>query len=1113
MAQVQVDRTYKYKVSKRQSNTLKKNIEGDLKIVIKEVDEDGDIDFTKQKIRKNKVGEEYRINPIINIDVLQKKEISKTNMNKLLKGLKINLVQLDRKTGTRKPIEMALQNEKFVNARLLNNNRQWKFRIDYSGDRGLIKKLNPPQNLNLTGSFEELEERIKDYIFDITNNLHGFNWLPDVDTTLELLEPIELIDSNDMLLTFNYFKDLNGDEEYYIEKKRKHAELRNLYNELIEPVENPSNINCCVFYFKDLYEKKKKKIYKTIYTELKEVYDKKKTIFLNDLKNIFDNNKEEITIYLYSIDGLIYENYSNKYTEVLRCGKIILYIEDNHLYVIKSTKHKDHLTKKTIKKYDKAYIQKYHEEIEPNTFLNSFLLNINIDSKDDTPKFLFYKEDENKLITNNEHLDILKKYVSKLGLDKKILGCNTSNFINRVKEKYNINCYSIFPYLINNYVLLYKNNEIIQDENDKTLLNIDKNKCFSNALFDAPFIPIFNIFTNKMRKYEDNEDIIEHYIYFIEVLKPNNIYFNSNYRTGYYINKVGYKKDDIKIKYVFECDIIKDKDDNIYNPFSCLINDIYSFTETEKEQTFIKNSINAFIGQMLNPQNKTVKVKTNIKYSNINDLKLQYSNQIKKEVEIDLDTGEPKNIDNVSYDDILKMMTISQDVGHCIDNVNPNYIFHWKNKDIFNNSMGEDNKPLHILITDISQLYILDMIEKLKIKKDDIIEINTDCIYIKNSDKYDLNKIDVDDNDFKKWKLQKGLKESQIKNVNNISNDSEPIKMKYFYETNNNQYNINIEYAGGGKTYRIIKTIEKELKKNPNYSYIIFSCFHDFISDYRKKGLNAHTIASYTFHDKSIKEKNIYIDEFGVCSLTDILYIFRHDNKIINIFGDLKQLQPVKSPKINIDFLKEISNNFNTEWTNRRNTFTKEYYDQLIETKNIEDINNIVNKYNYPINKADKIIAFYNDTVDKYNNKMLLDNKQKFDNEEISLGIPITNTENRLEIEKSTGEKVFIFNRHSFIIKSELQDNKYIIDDELNQYIIDKDTLLKYFVVSYCITLYGAQGKTYNSVHYVNEDKDRKALIKDGALYTLISRLKFDDEDKYIKNVLKVNKKTIKNKN
>ena len=58
----------------------------------------------------------------------------------------------------------------------------------------------------------------------------------------------------------------------------------------------------------------------------------------------------------------------------------------------------------------------------------------------------------------------------------------------------------------------------------------------------------------------------------------------------------------------------------------------------------------------------------------------------------------------------------------------------------------------------------------------------------------------------------------------------------------------------GPTPVEFVKVVE-EMKKNHKYSYVILSSFNDFISEYRKEGLNAYTIAHYIYHNKEIKEK------------------------------------------------------------------------------------------------------------------------------------------------------------------------------------------------------------------------------------------------------------------
>ena len=183
------------------------------------------------------------------------------------------------------------------------------------------------------------------------------------------------------------------------------------------------------------------------------------------------------------------------------------------------------------------------------------------------------------------------------------------------------------------------------------------------------------------------------------------------------------------------------------------------------------------------------------------------------------------------------------------------------------------------------------------------------------------------------------------------------------------------------------------------------------------------------------------------------------------------------------------------------------------------NVNKIVNIYNSPIKEADKIIAFYNSSVDKYNKIMLNKYNKQFNENQIDIDIPIINTQNNLSVKIYNNDRPFsngnlatleeidkIYNRHSFkIISKDEIKNEYIIFDEINKYIVNKETILKYFKLGYCITLYASQGKTFNKIHYVKDKIDRKALLKEGALYTLISRLKFSNQMEYEIEILKNN--------
>ena len=252
--------TYSYKESNKQKKNTNDNLKGDLILAVKDIENRV---IYKTDLKKEKKGDNYYINPIINLDILKNKQMSKTSITKLLKGFKLEFKQLDRKTKMTKPIEISLVDKKNINVRLLNPNQKWKFELIYSSTRD-TRFIDPIANFNFTGSYEQLEERILNYIYE------KFDWLPRIldeiefndnfeyNISLKLLEPIQFIDKNNIISNY-FFEKVNNDEEYYIEKKNKYAELINLFNEKIEPVNNPYNENCVLFFFNSLYKKKKKK--------------------------------------------------------------------------------------------------------------------------------------------------------------------------------------------------------------------------------------------------------------------------------------------------------------------------------------------------------------------------------------------------------------------------------------------------------------------------------------------------------------------------------------------------------------------------------------------------------------------------------------------------------------------------------------------------------------------------------------------------------------------------------------------------------------------------------------------------------------------------------------
>ena len=162
-----------------------------------------------------------------------------------------------------------------------------------------------------------------------------------------------------------------------------------------------------------------------------------------------------------------------------------------------------------------------------------------------------------------------------------------------------------------------------------------------------------------------------------------------------------------------------------------------------------------------------------------------------------------------------------------------------------------------------------------------------------------------------------------------------------------------------------------------------------------------------------IFNKNLLFEvAFIVYTLDDNLYLLRHSNKNYNFYGDIQQLKPVGSKNLNMDFINTLATKLNTNWINYRNTFTKEFYDDFIEKgNNMKKIKEMLLTHNSSIDEADKIITYHNESVEKYNKYFLEKDQKKFDENEISINIPIINTENRLPvIYYDTNKTEYIYN-------------------------------------------------------------------------------------------------------
>ena len=763
----------KFKITKKDGLDKQKNLKSyKLFYSIKNIQtgQITNVPLQKEQLNNNT----FKIKPQLNLTKTVKKDIPRRKLNILLNNNSIQYKGYNKQTKTYEPYDITLKSEYLdknnINVRFANNN-PWTIIINgyITGNRDQYRTIGAEyqpvgengEAFKFIGTQDELLEIIEN---SISNYLGEFN---SEFINVKLSQPIQLIDNNNFTLNLSFnavFDDknnMNEIEDYKIEKKKKHAELKLLYNEEIEPINNPATKNCVIYFFEQLYKTKKSKTFKDIKNDLITLEKEKKTIYLEDLKTLLD--KHEITIYIYSFYGLEYEKYSTIYTETKKIETIIIYLEDNHLYIVKNRKLQKGLTRRIQKDY-KNFDIKYRkiEELDETFLSETPILNINTDINSGKDVIIFNTEKE--LITNNEDSLILQHIYKKLDLDVKHIISKPQAFIIKLLDKYNINVYSIFPFYTPNNVLLYRNYDLEIDKNDNTLLYLDKNKCFTSALFEIEFIPYFNIMYHTYRPYIKDEVIKDSNLYFINLKDDaNEIYFNNGFYFGWFLIKYGYEN--IFIKDVFECEKYKNKDGEIFNPYKNLINDVFISIDdkNDKEIDFIKLAFNSFIGQMMkaepdkieiNKENKTVKKNDLLNYYNKETI--AYLRKL-KEFSNAIDGIETVIDDNFTVDEQLDILT-QIDTPLKKKKLTDQIFLTWKTDTFKNWNVGKDNKPLNIMIKNKAQSYILDLIHTLKIKKEDIIEINTDGIYIKNSNKYNISLIKNEPQILTGWKYKYGYK-------------------------------------------------------------------------------------------------------------------------------------------------------------------------------------------------------------------------------------------------------------------------------------------------------------------------------------------------------------------
>jgi hypothetical protein len=421
-------------------------------------------------------------------------------------------------------------------------------------------------------------------------------------------------------------------------------------------------------------------------------------------------------------------------------------------------------------------------------------------------------------------------------------------------------------------------------------------------------------------------------------------------------------------------------------------------------------------------------------------------------MEIDNPMQERFKIDNIYNKEEIKLTN-----GYAVP-INDDYFFNATHTQKFN---LYTRKPISIQVKDYARRILYNKMVDMKLKPEQVVQIKTDSISFLGS---------IEQLDKPPTKLLYGWKLEEFKKINKVyrSKGDASFYQATFYK-NNHLFNC---YAGAGKTYSILNDLIPKFE-----SYRVLTPSHSTLKEYKKKNMVACVSQTYEYSHDLPKEENIIFDEGFLLDRkgNDLLYKLVLLGKNVYLYGDDKQLLPVNEPQhFNSEhYMKYIyGDNIHEMDTNFRNNFTKEYYDSIINNE-INIYQEVRNKRTKKWQDAEKIICYRNKTIDEYNNKYL---EKVGQDDMFYVGAYLRCITNKLF-------KFGVYNNFYLTIVN--VDGENVEFD--NGLILSKTQTEAFFKLGYAITLYGAQGKSFKSFYYPEEDMK---FIKPRSAYTLISRIK-----------------------
>ncbi len=792
--------------------------------------------------------------------------------------------------------------------------------------------------------------------------------------------------------------------------------------------------------------------------------------------------KYDVKCKIYDIHECVYNN--RKKTSKRSKNKlnsIAFVLHDNHVYPIKG---------KLITKDPKYDEYRYSDNIvrdliqhieKSNTFTT-------VHASDNMINAFHVKEGKRNICyTSNMEseccFDIMKHFGLEEHMSHEVTPYTLVNIImSFTNEKYR-NIKSNAPHMSSFKVPGYNyiNDRLVHEAKNNNIkyCDMDKNKCYMDEFQKLPFLISHDIFKHKV--INNPKEIIEHYMYCIKV-KKSTIHCHTKYAylPGYALNKM--KKCKIRHKIIHGLET--DKHENIFKP---LIKKLAVLMKERKDlEGIIKLAINSFIGKMA----KVPKKKLNTKFIGI------------------------FNKEQARTKEGTKVSLKSDKYFACYEEDDRRF-------DKYTMSYMKNMKPVEIQIKYGARMLMNDTIKKLKLDPNKIIQIKTDSIVT--SETVDFDELNLGF-EIDQWKIQSDTK--FLKSAKKYKESCTP----YYSIKNDNE--MNLGYAGCGKTYTILN---KVLPKYPDA--VVLSPSHCALLEYKRACSNGNFVDCETTQNFSVngrvpKDDTIIVDEIGLVGKKGwlMLQMCAYLGKKLICFGDFQQLLPYGVTKTiytnhrqqivegspiyneNIKTLMFRHETYNCQ--NRRNKFSNEYYDSLINnTTNIKD--EVIKYSTKSFKDAQYIVCYRNKTVDRYNEAMLKINKLKSIHD---VGAKIVCTSNKYVHKMGFPNSSFFTvvghtNMLSTIRANAKRKEKHVtIEDEngekYNIPLVDfhkkgnknENKKIPNFKAAYAVTLHRLQGQTISSYYFPKDDYkkitplpgDYNLTIKDKCrfAYTLISRIK-----------------------